>query len=725
MSRLNQTGFHVASALGALAVLWVATGFIGNAWLALTMTAAIGITYGLGIFELVQFRKTTTQLQQALANTDSVGTDLQHWLEQVPASLRNSVRLRIDGERVGLPAPALTPYLVGLLVMLGMLGTFLGMVVTFKGVVFALQGSGDLQAIRAALAEPIKGLGLSFGTSIAGVATSAMLGLMSAISRRERLEASRLLDTRIAHQLHRFSRAHRRDQANRALHAQSDALPKVADQLRSMVDHMAQQQQRLHEQLLDQQARFHQEAAKVYTDLASDVGQSLRESLKEASQFACEGLKPVLESAMAGIATESARAQQQLAAQTQGQLNDLTQSFATTAQTVSQGWTQALDAQTERNQHLLQGLERALQSIEQTQTQGALRLVESVQSAMATAQLTLAQSDTQRLAAWHEGLSAVTQELNTTWRQMSSQAMGEHESLCESMARSATAITEGVSEQAAETMAKMTHLLEQSQALTQARLTGEAQSSARHEQLLQDLTRTWRGEMAAMRHEESARADAAVARLGELQAAMATHLSTLGTALEAPMTRLIQTASDVPQAAAEVMAQLRQEMSRLSERDNQASTERQALNIQMRELLQSLQRDANDQRAAVERVTTTAMSSLNQAAQHHTETLAAQAHKATDVAAHVMGSALELASLGEAFQHGVERFSASNDRLTEGLQRIEDALCKSLARSDEQLAYYVAQAREVIDLSIASQQGIVEDMRRLQNKSTQSAEGAA
>ena len=52
-------------------------------------------------------------------------------------------------------------------------------------------------------------------------------------------------------------------------------------------------------------------------------------------------------------------------------------------------------------------------------------------------------------------------------------------------------------------------------------------------------------------------------------------------------------------------------------------------------------------------------------------------------------------------------------RLTE---RIEAALGKSTARSDEQLAYYVAQAREVIDLSMTSQQGLLEDLRRLRGK---------
>jgi len=61
-------------------------------------------------------------------------------------------------------------------------------------------------------------------------------------------------------------------------------------------------------------------------------------------------------------------------------------------------------------------------------------------------------------------------------------------------------------------------------------------------------------------------------------------------------------------------------------------------------------------------------------------------------------------------------FGESNDKLVTHLQRIETALDKSLARSDEQLAYYVAQAREVIDLSMMSQKQIVEDLQRLAGK---------
>ena len=71
-----------------------------------------------------------------------------------------------------------------------------------------------------------------------------------------------------------------------------------------------------------------------------------------------------------------------------------------------------------------------------------------------------------------------------------------------------------------------------------------------------------------------------------------------------------------------------------------------------------------------------------------------------------------------AFGHAVQCFAESNDKLVANLQRLEGSLDKSMARSDEQLAYYVAQAREVIDLSISAQQGIVEDLRRLHGRAT-------
>ncbi len=68
-------------------------------------------------------------------------------------------------------------------------------------------------------------------------------------------------------------------------------------------------------------------------------------------------------------------------------------------------------------------------------------------------------------------------------------------------------------------------------------------------------------------------------------------------------------------------------------------------------------------------------------------------------------------------------FGAANAQLTQHLQQLDATLAQSIARSDEQLAYYVAQAREVIDLSLSSQQQIVGDLQRLARE--RAAEGTA
>lgn len=75
--------------------------------------------------------------------------------------------------------------------------------------------------------------------------------------------------------------------------------------------------------------------------------------------------------------------------------------------------------------------------------------------------------------------------------------------------------------------------------------------------------------------------------------------------------------------------------------------------------------------------------------------------------------AAEVAGLGEAFGAGVAQFGDANTRLLDQLQRLEGALGQSLARSDEQLAYYVAQAREIIDLSLGAQKQVLDGLQRL------------
>jgi hypothetical protein len=75
-----------------------------------------------------------------------------------------------------------------------------------------------------------------------------------------------------------------------------------------------------------------------------------------------------------------------------------------------------------------------------------------------------------------------------------------------------------------------------------------------------------------------------------------------------------------------------------------------------------------------------------------------------------------LEQLAGSFHQGSEQLVESQERLMACLTRMEEAIGRSISRSDDQLAYYVAQAREVVDLSITAQQGIVEDLRRLRTE---------
>jgi hypothetical protein len=165
----------------------------------------------------------------------------------------------------------------------------------------------------------------------------------------------------------------------------------------------------------------------------------------------------------------------------------------------------------------------------------------------------------------------------------------------------------------------------------------------------------------------------------------------LGAVLEAPLARLLATASEVPQAAAGVLVQLRAEMSRLAEQENLALQERTVLVERLAGLMQTVE-DAS--------------------------------RKAADMAVHASASAVELASWGEAFGHGVQMFHAGTEKLVAAMQQVEGAVTRSTARSDDQLAYYVAQAREVIDLSIASQHGVIERLRELAGKPVGLTNGA-
>ncbi len=620
--------------LGAAALVWVGAGFMGTNILAMVMTTTIGACYAFGTLELRHFRSETSALATALSAIPDDIQRLEDWLKSVPSALQNAVRLRIEGERAGLPVPALTPYLVGLLVMLGMLGTFLGMVVTLNGAVFALEGTTDLQAIRSAFSAPIKGLGLAFGTSVAGVATSAMLGLMSALSRRERMLATQLLDTKIATTMRRFSLTHQRQETLRALQLQSQALPAVVGQLQTMMTQMERMNQQLNNQLLNKQESFHSHVQGIYADLASSMDKSLRDSLSRSADIASEGIKPAVVAAMTGIAHEARLMHERMTSTTQAQLDALTSRLSATASTATQA-------------------------------------------------------------------------------------------VMDTLVQTAQAVTDQAQTSARNTLGEISRALASSEELMRSRIDSEAHWTQQHGQRMDQVVKLVRAELGALRDAEELRGNAAVERLGELQTALTSHLSTLGTALEQPISRLIQTAAEGPRAAAEVIVQLRHEISQNLVRDNALLQERSHIMETLSSLLNSINHASVEQRSVIDSLVASSAAALSHAGRQFSSQVDVEATRLTDIAAHVTSSSIEVSALSETFRFAVDSFGDANEKLIENLQRIERAMDKSMARSDDQLAYYVAQAREIIDLSLMSQKEVFEELRKIPGNSMALAEGAA
>lgn len=706
-------------AAGLAAVGWVGWGFVGSSPLALAMTAVIAAVYVLGAYELARFRSATKAMAVALADVPQPLDDLGLWLNRLPPPLRTPVQQRIEGARMALPGPALAPYLVGLLVMLGMLGTFLGMVVTFKGAVFALEASSNLESIRLALAAPIKGLGLSFGTSVAGVAASAMLGLLLALCRRERVEAVRLLDARIATVLRPFSPAHRRETVFESLQAQAQAMPLIAQRLQEVAEGLERRHTQLDAELLARQEAFHREAAAAYVQLAQAVGTSLQSSLEASARQAGEVIQPVVNQAMATLAQEARHSHERLREATDTHVQALAAHWEGTARQVADTWQTALHRQDQAQEAQLARLDAALLSVTQAFEQRSGAAQTALQETVLRSQQAQAAADERRLAEWHRSLEGMAGTLAAQWQQAGAQAAEQQLRVCQVLEGAATQATARLGERTDQALDSAARLFDQTEALIRTRREAQDQWDQAQGERMDALAHTWRAELGALRDAEAARGQAAVDRLDALQAAVAGHLATLGAALEAPLSRLLQTASEVPQAAAEVIAQLRQEMAHLGERDNAALAERTDLLAQFGALLQGVNEAATRQRAAIDALVESAGAVLEQAGQRFSDALQLQAGKVDEATVHVAASAVELSSLGESFGQGVALFSASNEKLMDSLQRIETAMAHAQGRSDEQLAYYVAQAREVIDLSISAQQGIVEDLRRLHRQAAE------
>ncbi|MCA8239500.1 DUF802 domain-containing protein [Burkholderia sp. AU32262] len=913
---------------GLLAVGWIGAGYVASNPLAAAVTLLIGACYVAGAWELLRYRQATATLSRAVAGLTEPPAKLDTWLDMLHPGLRGAVRARVEGARVALPGPALAPYLVGLLVLLGMLGTLLGMVATLKGTGAALESATDLDAIRASLIAPVKGLGFAFGTSIAGVATSAMLGLLSALVRRERIDAAQQLDAKIATTLRVHSSAHQRDESFRLLQRQADVMPALVDRLQTMMTTLEARSVALHDRQLESQQAFFDRTERAYAGLASNVGDALKESAAESARVAGAALQPVVAATMTGLAQEMAALRDTVTGAVQRQLDGLTDGFEKTTGNVTAVWNRAIDEQRQAGNAVAQQLQTTLGQFTDTFAQrssdlldGVATRLESTEGRLSDAwrdalarqeqvgetlagqharalgeaaatferhsaatlaamreshaglQTQLAARDEERLAAWNDSLAAMAAKLGDEWQRAGAHSAGRQQEICDALAQttrdlaaqastfeqrsndllstireshtglqsqlaardeerlaawndSLTAMaaklgeewqragvhSAGRQQEICDALAQTTrdlaaqastfeqrsndllstiresHTGLQSQLAARdeerlaawndsltamaAKLGEEWQRAGVHsagrqqeicdalaqttrdlaaqastfEQRSNDLLTTIRESHTGLQSQLAARDEERLAAWNDSLAAMTAALRdewaqtsaqaaarqqdicdtltrtandiTAQAQVHASDTineiaRLVQAASEAPKAAADVVAELRQRLSDSMVRDTATLEERSRLLATLETLLGAVNHASTEQRAAIDALVSTSADLLDRVGARFNDTVDAETRKLDSVAAQVTAGAVEVASLGDAFGMAVQVFGESNDKLLAHLQRIEAALEKSLARSDEQLEYYVAQAREVIDLSVMSQKQIVEDLQQL------------
>ncbi len=663
--------FITAFLIGALAILWIANIFLSSDTLGLIVTGLIALVYLVGVAELVRFRKATYSLSAGLKTLDAPIEDLSAWLTGLDDSLQNSVRLRVEGNRQSLPAPVITPYLTGLLVMLGLLGTFVGMVDTLKGAVVALEGTNELEAIRAGLAAPIEGLGLAFGTSVAGVAASAMLGLLSTISRRERLQVSHQLDSHTASKLKAFSATHQQQLAFSAIQTQAEALPAMVESLSDLAKQIEQMSERVGKTLVDNQAEFQSTISDLYQELNTSVDASLKQSLVDSSEVLGAKLEPMAQGVLSKMSDAALETQEHLIRLSKSQIEATAKSTSENATLIKDMLESGIEHQAKSSENLVSKIAEQIEHSNEAST----HVSEQLQSM-------LAKSIDSQAKTVDALLSKVDDSLGENGKLLHNSA----EELLEKFSQS----TAQVSQQ-------------------------QAQQSS-------DLGTRFSEELNSLRDAEEQRGAAAVARLSKLESVVAQHIEQLGKSLEEPMTRLIDTASKTPKAAAEVIEKLRGEMSKNLERDNDLLAERSALMSELEGLSKNLNASSSEQRKAIDSLIERSAETLNQVGSQFGEHLESESSKLTTMVDHFANSSSEMASLGDAFSAAVtmfcESFSESNTMLVENLERIESSLEQSTNRSDEQLAYYVAQAREIIDHNLLAHKEIIDRMHKASAKAS-------
>jgi hypothetical protein len=219
----------IPGAIGLAVVARTLLVYLGHDPLATLIVVSMGVGLLVGLGELLLRVQRARALEREVHALPQPATEAA--VEKASPRLRGLLRARVEMQPTPSAGESITPYLVGLMVMLGLLGTLLGLFETLSGAGRALTESGNVEALRNGLSGPMRGLTRSFGCSAAGVSASAMLGLAAVLVRRLEMRVLGAVHAYSAGPLRELSPVRRQLDALDRLSNQGEALPRAADAL--------------------------------------------------------------------------------------------------------------------------------------------------------------------------------------------------------------------------------------------------------------------------------------------------------------------------------------------------------------------------------------------------------------------------------------------------------------------------------------------------------------
>jgi hypothetical protein len=602
---VTRLGVSAAGLVGLALVARAALAYRGVDPLAFGLVLLIAVGLVLGLAELFARARRMEELERALAALPS-DADLER-VRACPAPLRALLEARLAGAPGTPPGAVFAPYLLGLLVMIGLLGTFMGLFETLRGAREALGASGDVMALREGLAAPMTGLSRAFGTSAAGVSASAMLGLASVFVRRAETRFSTALAGRLAGSLFPLTLAGRQLTALEALAADRHALPRAARAMERATSRLEALERELvagQKAAAEETARASKEASLASVAAAKEASLASVAAAKEATAESVRAIEAATREALSlareshAASSEASRAAAEGLTRTMKELSDASIESArkatsdlaeATRSAGAEAAQAALDAARSIRGDLRAGIEEASKAVAPVVDEAVRRAAAAAGEEIgAWSELVRAESDARRESdrAHREALALSTER-----------GIEEQRALEQARLRHLSTELERLSESVGERLEKLAAREEAMSALVEARLaevatalgarlrdtadqtsaalarvvtsveSSEARADRRDEERLLAVERL-SGEI-ARRAEASAQAvldHAAVARdadrareaktaevLASLDQKLTSHLATLGERLAGPLADAARAATTGPEAVARLV----------------------------------------------------------------------------------------------------------------------------------------------------------------------------